>query len=514
MSGAPQPLLEVEGLDVVERGRRLVLRSSFVVREGQRALLVGPSGAGKSLFVDLLLGFAGPETPELVVSGSIRLDGHERLGAPPDPSLGAVFQIHRPGLFDDLSVTQNLAFGASDAERQREAAAAFHLGALERPVATLSGGEQVRTSLVRTLLHGAEILVLDEPTTGLDESARRQVVDAIAKAHRRLTLVVTHDLDAFEGFADVVLLLDAESRTIRPLDRGGEGWAAVRAALSRRAPPPPAAPDGTPRRATRLLRAGARVAEGATEVAADALVALLAPFAWLAAFHPLHGPRVRGALRRDLAPGVAVFVGLASILIGVTATHFLFERLPQRPYAEALFLDDLLAGLGVVQVRVVVPLLVSILLAAKLGASTAAWLGHMSRTRQIDALRLLHVPVRRHLLLPAAGGQLAASLVHTTIALAGVFLTSLVVFLWDHPGWSARYAWRAWFEEVHGLDLAWVAAKVGLSAVAVAAIAFRAGVTPKRRPEEIVSAIHATLLGALLAVLAVHAAFAFLEFAR
>jgi ABC-type transporter Mla maintaining outer membrane lipid asymmetry permease subunit MlaE len=161
---------------------------------------------------------------------------------------------------------------------------------------------------------------------------------------------------------------------------------------------------------------------------------------------------------------------------------------------------------------VAIPLLVSVLLAAKLGASTAAHLGHMSLTRQVDALRLLRVPLRRHLLLPAAAGQLAASWLHTALALVLAFGTSLVVFLWDHPGWSSLYFRDAWFEEVHASDLFWLAAKVGVSALAVATVAFRAGIAPKRAPGAVVDGIHATLLRGLLVVLLIHAIFAFLEF--
>ena len=89
----------------------------------------------------------------------------------------------------------------------------------------------------------------------------------------------------------------------------------------------------------------------------------------------------------------------------------------------------------------------------------------------------------------------------------------MIVFLWDHPSWSAIFAWTAWTKEVVlPADLLWVAAKVGLSALAVSALAYRAGIQPKRRPEQVVEGLHATLLQGLLAVLAVHAAFAFVEF--
>ena len=117
------------------------------------------------------------------------------------------------------------------------------------------------------------------------------------------------------------------------------------------------------------------------------------------------------------------------------------------------------------------------------------------------------------------GIELVLALFTGSVALLGDALhnlsdvsTSLIVFLWAHPGWSSLYVQRAWTKELAWTDLLWVAAKVGLSAVAVAAVAFRAGIDPKREPEQVVAGIHATLLRGLLFVLVIHAAFAFLEF--
>ncbi len=515
MKEAARPLLVVTDLCVVAGGRRLLGPSSFTLHEGERVLLVGSSGSGKSLFVDLLLGFAEPESSGLEVTGSIELDGEEMLGREGGAGtmgVGAVFQVHAPGLFDDLSVADNLRFGSLDSEAV--AATASHLGIepIDRRSVDCSGGERVRVVLGRTLLSGSDVLICDEPTSGLDAGSIARVVDAIRSSHRRLTLVVTHDYEAFAEFPDRILFLDPARREIRPIEPVTDALAEVRRALATSAPPPPSVPPRRVPLGERLRTAWLRRAERAAETLGDALSSLAAPWAWTRLAQPLDGPRIRRALRRHLAPGVAAFVGTSAMLVALTATYFLFERMPQREYAEPLFLDDLLAGLGLILVRVAVPLIVSVLLAAKLGASTAAHLGHMSLTRQVDALRLLGVPLRRHLLLPAAAGQLAASWVHTALALVLAFLTSLLVFLWDHPGWSSLYFRDAWLKEVEPSDLLWLAAKVGVSALAVAVIAFRAGVEPKRTPGAVVDGIHATLLRGLLVVLAIHAIFAFLEF--
>jgi energy-coupling factor transporter ATP-binding protein EcfA2 len=395
---ASVPLLEVRDLAVTAGGRRLLESSSCALQEGQRVLVVGPSGGGKSLFLDLLLGFAGPESAGLEVEGAIRLEGEDMLGRPPaarDHRVGAVFQLHASGLFDDLTVMQNLRFGDLERERCGAVAGAVGLSTLDRRAVRCSGGERIRVVLARTLLRGAGVLVYDEPTTGLDPGAARQVVSAIEASHQRLTIIITHDYASFAAFADRVLFLDPVTRRFLDLPGGPETVARLRSVLQTPAAPAPEAPPRVLGWKARWRKAWGRAADTAADTLQDALTALAAPAAWLRASTPLDGPRVRQSLARHLAPGVAAFVGTSAVLVALTATYFLFDRLPKRPYAEPLFLDDLLAGLGIILCRVAIPLVVSVLLAAKLGASTAAHLGHMSYTRQIDALRLLGIPLRR-----------------------------------------------------------------------------------------------------------------------
>jgi ABC-type transporter Mla maintaining outer membrane lipid asymmetry ATPase subunit MlaF len=515
---APRPVLAAEDLAVRAGARRLWHAGSFELYEGERVLLVGPSGAGKSLFGDLLLGFVGPHSPGLSVSGRLCLDGTDLLSSPEAAAaaragpLGAVFQMQRSGLFDDLTVEQNLGFGSRDAQARAQVARDLRLGDTARSVTLCSGGEGVRVGLARTLLHGADVIVYDEPTTGLDPVNVRQVVEAIHASHRRLSLVITHDYAAFAEFADVILFLDPVSRSWQRLPPGPETFARLHEALQHAGDPPAEAREVAPSLAHRLLAGWKRAALGTTEVLLDWLSLLLVPLTFLRAADPIDGPRIRAALRRDLAPGVLFFVGLSAILVAVTGTWFLFERLPKRVWTEPLIQEDILTGLGLLLVRVGLPLLVSVLLAAKLGAAAAAHLGHMSLTRQLDALDLLGVSRRRHLLLPTAAGQLAAACIATLCALALAYLTSLVVFLGTHPGFSARYFQDAFLREIHQDALLWVLAKVAVSAVGVAAVAYRVGTAPKRSPSLVVHGIHRTLLRALLLVLGVHAVFAFLEF--
>ena len=514
MSTQGEPVLVATDLAVRKRGDRLLAASTFALREGERIVLVGPSGYGKSLFADLLLGFAGPQSPDLSVEGNLQLDGRPMLGTGPearDHRVGAVFQMQRSGLFDDLTIEQNLRFGSDDEAAQARVVADLNLERIDRPVTDCSGGEGVRVALARTLLRGAGVIVYDEPTTGLDPFNVRQVVSAIGACHRRLTIVITHDYASFAGLADAVLFLDPSDRVLKRLEAGPEAFAQVERALAHVRPPDTEVETRVPLR-VRWLQAWRRAALGTSAVLLDWLWLLAVPAAFLRLAHPLDGPRVRQALRRDLALGVLAFVGISAMLVALTGTYFLFERLPKRAWTEPIVQDDLIAGLGLIFVRVGLPLLVSVLLAAKLGAAAAAHLGHMSLTRQIDALDLLRVSRRRHLLLPAAASQLVSAWM---CVLAGIFLAylmALVVFLATHEGYSVRYFQAAFVRELDGGVVLWVLCKTAVSAVGVAAVAFRVGTQPKRSPELVVKGIHRTLLRALLLVLAVHALFAFLEF--
>ena len=514
MTASADPVLVASGLAVRKGADRLLAPSGFVLREGERVVLVGPSGYGKSLFADLLLGFAGPDSPDLTVDGALELDGRPLLGAGPearDKRVGAVFQMQRSGLFDDLTIGQNLRFGSADARARARVSADLNLQRTGRPVTECSGGEGVRVALARTLLRGAGVLVYDEPTAGLDPFNARQVVGSIAACHRRLSIVITHDYAAFADMADAVLFLDPTDRTLKRLDASAETFARVQQALAR-IRPPETEEEARPGLGTRLLRGWRQLAMGTSAVLLDWLWLLAVPLVYLRITHPLDGPRIRQALRRDLAPGVLAFVGLSAMLVALTGTYFLFERLPKRAWTEPIVQDDLVAGLGLIYVRVGLPLLVSVLLAAKLGAAAAAHLGHMSLTRQVDALDLLNVSRRRHLLLPTAAGQLASAWLGVAAATVLAYATSLVVFLATHEGYSLLYFDTAFRRELDGEVWFWVLAKTAVSAVGVAAVAYRVGTQPKRSPVLVIKGIHRTLLRALLLVLAVHALFAFLEF--
>ncbi len=209
---APSAPLDVQGL-VKRYGARAALDGvGFSLPRGQFVALLGPNGAGKSTLFQVLTGLFAADQGDAVIAGhAIR-----RAPAQALKHLGVVFQ--QMSLDLDLSVAANLRFHADlhglpralAAERIDSGCAALGLqGELKRAVRELSGGNRRKVELVRALLHRPALLLMDEPTVGLDPKSRRDLKAAIladVAAHGTTVLWATHLVDEVAD-ADRVLLL-------------------------------------------------------------------------------------------------------------------------------------------------------------------------------------------------------------------------------------------------------------------------------------------------------------------
>jgi iron(III) transport system ATP-binding protein len=205
-------LLGVESLAAGHDGRPVFEGVSFDLARGELAALLGPSGTGKSTLLRCIAGLHAP------AAGRVRLRGIDATRAKPEARrLGFVFQDL--ALFPHLDVAGNLAFGLSRWPRdQREARVAELLarlgldGLAARRPHELSGGQQQRVALARSLAPKPDLLLLDEPLSGLDADLRPRLRDelrALLKAEGTAALLVTHDQDEAFAFADTVgVMLD------------------------------------------------------------------------------------------------------------------------------------------------------------------------------------------------------------------------------------------------------------------------------------------------------------------
>lgn len=237
-------MVYARGLVYAAGGRLIVRGVSVVVGAGECLLLVGPNGAGKSTLLRL---FARLRTP---TGGSLAWFGGESDPGRVRRRIG--FVGHDTYLYGHLTGRENLAYYAA---LQRVAGAPSRVAeVLERvglgrvadaPVRTYSRGMAQRLSLARALVHRPDLLLLDEPESGLDPRARVMVGEILTEARRRGAAVVlaAHDLEFAFPLAERALLL-ARGRLLREVEGGVRGLMAVRADFPGGAVLPPARLDG------------------------------------------------------------------------------------------------------------------------------------------------------------------------------------------------------------------------------------------------------------------------------
>ncbi|MFH9180133.1 ABC transporter ATP-binding protein [Streptomyces albogriseolus] len=211
-----EPAVHAQDLTVV-RGSRPVLRGlGFTVPRGRITGLLGPSGCGKSTLMRAVVGTQAKVTGTLDVLG--RPAGHPSLRT----RIGYVTQA--PSVYDDLTVRQNLDYfaaildpGKAGADRrhtvQRVLADVDLTGHADSLAGTLSGGQRSRVSLAVALLGTPELLVLDEPTVGLDPVLRRdlwQLFHSLAEDRGATLLVSSHVMDEAERCHRLLLMRAGE----------------------------------------------------------------------------------------------------------------------------------------------------------------------------------------------------------------------------------------------------------------------------------------------------------------
>jgi ABC-2 type transport system ATP-binding protein len=215
VTAVADPVIDVRGLNKSFGALHAVKDFGITVNRGRICGFLGPNGAGKTTTLRMLCGLLTPDSGEGTVLGYDIMNQSRLIKA----RVG--YMTQKFSLYEDLSIEQNLTFMARvhelDRRKERVEAALERLGLIERRAqlaGNLSGGWKQRLALAAATLHGPDLLLLDEPTAGVDPEARRTFWDEIhALAGEGMTVLVsTHYMDEAERCHEIAYI--AGGRTL------------------------------------------------------------------------------------------------------------------------------------------------------------------------------------------------------------------------------------------------------------------------------------------------------------
>ncbi|MDG2285542.1 MAG: ATP-binding cassette domain-containing protein, partial [Alphaproteobacteria bacterium] len=352
----------------------LLERVQFDLNRGEVVLVAGPSGCGKSTLIKVLAGIVDASDSNWHVTGTAQFEGTPFELAFERPMTGGmVFQNF--ALFDDLTAGRNVQIsfdhGGAKASAYAEQVENLLRGiSIDATVRDCSGGQQQRIAIARTLVADRPILFMDEPNSGLDIQAARdlaRIIRALSDELGIAIVVVAHHLEAFRHVADRLLVIDPGEGRI--LDLGKPETSSGEQSVE----PLDEASVGKPEAKALSVLVDPKPDASAWKRSAKWQVRYFLYYMWLLC----------------LSPSVLLFVGLGGILVGFVSTAFIFQYFPYREYLTPVIQNDALAGISFVQFRLLVPLVVSILIATRNGAIISADIGNRVYSSQLSAMENL-----------------------------------------------------------------------------------------------------------------------------
>ncbi len=211
-------MIEISNVSL-EFGDKVILKDiSLSINKGEIAIILGPSGAGKSSILKIILGLWQPDSGKVYVDGTNITGMSEAEILPIRSKMGIVFQAN--ALFDSLNVEDNVSYFLKEhsklssdkiKEKVAEILSFVNLKGTEKIcIDQLSGGMKKRVAIARALSFDPEIILYDEPTTGLDPINSKSILDLIKRVSNRgaTSIVVTHILNDAISIGDTLSVIN------------------------------------------------------------------------------------------------------------------------------------------------------------------------------------------------------------------------------------------------------------------------------------------------------------------
>jgi phospholipid/cholesterol/gamma-HCH transport system ATP-binding protein len=211
-------MIEVRDLQKSFGSHRILDGVGFRIDKGESVVIIGRSGGGKSVLLKHLIGLLKPDAGQVMIEGRDIVPLNERDLLPVRRKFGMLFQS--AALFDSMTVAENVGFAfrhnrqLPEPEIRQRVAAALDVvdlpGTEEKKPAELSGGMRKRVGLARAIVYRPEIVLYDEPTTGLDPIAADSIDQLILRVRDRFevtSVVVTHDMRSARRVGQRILML-------------------------------------------------------------------------------------------------------------------------------------------------------------------------------------------------------------------------------------------------------------------------------------------------------------------
>jgi len=219
-AASQEVVIDIKGLRKSFGGNHVLNNINLELRKGENVVVLGRSGTGKSVTIECIVGLLTPDEGSVKVFGEEVADMDEKELKELRIRIGFLFQSG--ALYDSMTVRENMEFPLTrvlkikdQAEIDKRVASVLEsVGlseAIDKMPSDLSGGMRKRAGLARTLIVNPEIMLYDEPTTGLDPITSREISELIIriqKKNKTSSIIITHDMECARIASDRVLVMD------------------------------------------------------------------------------------------------------------------------------------------------------------------------------------------------------------------------------------------------------------------------------------------------------------------